>query len=277
MIKNSELTFHETFQPEITYISKIMELASNDFVGSKFDISDATGIPTGKQKGKVEPHIKYAKFMGLINFMYSKGIYSLTLTNIGKEVILQDPYLHDDLTCWICHYFMARKKLGAPQWSYLIHDAHPGFGESISQEKVYINATRWCDETLDNMSKRVFSPVKSSYTDGFFEKLNFLQWNDYIEFNEQHENFDLIFLYALALIDSWNIVFPDKPEITIYELKDELGFDKIFGFNEEECNYVIDSMAYEGVIKVNRQLFPPTIIRTSNIDNIVSELYSRLL
>ena len=57
----------------------------------------------------------------------------------------------------------------------------------------------------------------------------------------------------------------------------KLGFDKIFGLNEDECNYVVDSLAYEGFITVNRQLFPATIIRISNSQNVISQMYSRLL
>ena len=44
--------FHETFQPELTYVAKILELAIDMYNGDKFDISERTGIPTGKEKGK---------------------------------------------------------------------------------------------------------------------------------------------------------------------------------------------------------------------------------
>jgi hypothetical protein len=96
-------------------------------------------------------------------------------------------------------------------------------------------------------------------------------------FLEHQEKFDLSFVYAYALLDSWDRLFPDKQEITDFELKDELGFNKIFGLNEDECNYVIDALADEGIITVNRQLYPATLIRTSNLSGIISRLYSRLL
>ena len=53
MVKSNALEFHETFQPEMAYIAKILQLASENYTGTKFEISDCTGIPTGKQKGKV--------------------------------------------------------------------------------------------------------------------------------------------------------------------------------------------------------------------------------
>ena len=55
MVKSSVLEFHETFQPEMTYIAKILKLASENYAGTKFEISDCTGIPTGKQKAKLSP------------------------------------------------------------------------------------------------------------------------------------------------------------------------------------------------------------------------------
>ena len=76
MIKSSALEFHETFQPELPYIAKILKLASENYSGTKFEISDCTGIPTGKQKGKVEPHIRYARCMGLIDYSIENGVYS---------------------------------------------------------------------------------------------------------------------------------------------------------------------------------------------------------
>ena len=127
------------------------------------------------------------------------------------------------------------------------------------------------------MLKKVFSVVKNSYVEGCFGRLDFLDWDLAIEFHEHSEKLDLVFVYAYALLESWERIFPDKQEITDFDLKNELGFGKIFGFNEDECNYVIDSLAYEGFITVNRQLFPATIIRTSSSNSVISQLYSRLL
>lgn len=277
MIKSSALEFHETFQPELTYIAKILRLASENYSGTKFEISDCTGIPTGKQKGKVEPHIRYARCMGLIDYSMESGNYSLRLTSLGEEVFVQDPYLHEDLSLWICHYGMTKRGSIAPQWEYLVHSTHPGFGEKISQERMFTIASTWCDVSQDNMSKKVFSVVKNCYTEGCFKRLDFLEWNGNIEFHEHAEKFDLIFVYAYALLDSWENLFPDKQEITDFELKNDIGLGRIFGLNEDECNYVVDSLAYEGLITVNRQLFPATIIRISNTENVISKMYSRLL
>ena len=81
----NNLMFHETFQPELTYISKVLELAVAGERGDKFQISALSGIPTGEKKGKVEPHIKYAKYMGLVDYRVEKGIYTLSATKLGAR------------------------------------------------------------------------------------------------------------------------------------------------------------------------------------------------
>ena len=277
MTNKSSLEFHETFKPEIPYISKILKLASEKYSGTKYEISDISGIPTGEQKGKVEPHIKYASFMGLINFSCDKGIYALSLTPLGEEVFVQDPYLHEDLTLWICHYCMTRKNFCAPQWSYLIQEAHPGIGESLSQDRLFNLANNWCGIAVSSLNKKVFSVVRGSYTDGIFSRLGLIEWGSLISFIEQTEKMDLTYVYSFALLDSWDRLYPGKREITDFDLKDGIGFGKIFGFNEDECNYVIDSLSDEGLLTVNRQLYPATIIRTANVESVIPLLYSRLL
>ena len=277
MIKSKTLEFHETFLPESAYVASILKLASEGFSGTKYEISEQSGIPTGKKKGKVEPHIKYAKFMGLTDFGCENGVYSLSLTPLGEEVFAEDPYLHEELSRLICHYGMTRRELGAPQWEFLIHNAYPGLGVKLGEERLFTLAGTWCDVPGESMRKKVFRVVKGSYMKGCFEKLNFLTWKNDIEFHEQSGRPDLIFVYAYALSDSWDRLFPDKREITISELKNEIGFDRIFGFNEDESNSVIDSLAFEGILTINRQLFPATLIRTSDTGSVISKLYSRLL
>lgn len=118
--------FHATFAPERTYISKILELAKNNYQGTRDDISELTGIPTGQKKGKVEPHIKYANFMGLIDYSLNNKKYLISLTDLGREVYIQDKYLHEELSIWLCHYGISRAVKGAPQFSFVVREGNCG-------------------------------------------------------------------------------------------------------------------------------------------------------
>ena len=275
IINRSKLKFHETFQPEVNYIAKVLSLASNNFTGSKFDVSEVTGIPTGMQKGKVEPSIKYANYMGLINYSYNKGEYSLELTSIGKEVFQQDKYLHESLTIWLCHYFITHTKYGAPQWSYLVHSGHLGFINEESSDFFHAQALKTL--SVDISFEELFGVVRRSYMDGFFNSLDFIDWTTCIKFKEITENQELTYLYAYAILNSWDSVLPDNIEITILDLQNTIGFGKIFGLNDEEIEFVLESLSEEGIISVNRQLYPPTIIRTYQTSALIPLLYSKLL
>jgi hypothetical protein len=275
MINRSKLKFHESFQPEQSYISKVLILAAEEFKGSKFDISDSTGIPTGMQKGKVEPSIKYANFMGLIDFSIEKGEYSLKLTPLGNEVYSQDRYLHEKLTIWLCHYGITHPTEGAPQWSYLVHRVHPGYLSKLSSEYLLSQAKKVLN--VDISFEELFGVVKRSYLDGYFGSLDFLEWGSGISFREAFENQELIYAYGYAILNSWECLLHDKDEITILELQEIIGFGRTFGLNENETDLVLDVLAGEGLLSLNRQLYPPTIIRTAHANDVIANLYSRLL
>lgn len=270
------INFHETFQPEMQYITKILELSMNAFSGDKYRISELTGIPTGKEKGKVEPHIKYAQYMGLISYTYNRGEYCLTVTPLGKEVWVQDKYMHETLTLWLLHYCITRKETGAPQWAFIVRMANSGFNRDVSAAHVANLIQMEFDITPAEASKAL-SVVKNSYQSGCFSALHYLDWNETIKFKERTEQSEYIFLYAYALLDCWNSMFPNKKEITFIEVINILEFGKVFGLNDEEVDSVLSSLEEQGFIRINRQLFPITIIRTADIESIVSGMYSMLM
>ena len=275
MINRSQLKFHETFQPETVYIARVLELAANRFSGTKYEISEQTGIPTGKQKGKVEPHIKYATFMGLIDHQCDKGNYTLSLTPLGEVVYYEDRFLHENLTRWLCHYAISRKQAGAPQWAYIVRDGHSGFLSENSTEH-HVNKANALFGT--NVSaEELFGVVKRSYQEGFFAELNYLKWDDYVRYIEHNESPELLYVYAYALLDSWSQLLPNKQEITIIELFHSLQIGEVFNLSEESIDSILNDLEYDGILKTNRQLYPSTIIRFVSEQELLSKLYSRLL
>ena len=272
----SDLNFHETFQPEMTYIARILELAMDEFEGDKYHISEIAGIPTGEKKGKVEPHIKYANYMGLVDFSCNRGVYCLSTTKLGDEVWNQDRYFHEELTMWLLHYCMTRKELGAPQWYYLVKKVHEGFNNEVSTSHITNMIHKdFGVSSLD--ARKAVSVMKSSYSYGAFSSIQFLVWEDKLQFMEKTEDIQYQYLYAYALLNAWEKQFPEKKEITLTEIADILCFGKIFGFNDEELDSVLSTLADSGVISINRQLYPVTVIRTASSEEMVSNMYSTLI
>ncbi|NLB80101.1 MAG: hypothetical protein GX800_00455, partial [Clostridiaceae bacterium] len=164
---------------------------------------------------------------------------------------------------------------GAPQWSFLVHSAHSGFMSGVSSEYLLAQANKVFGVKMS--FEELFGVVKRSYLDGCFSALDYLTWDDNVLFHEKPENQELIFVYAYAIVNSWMKLIPEKDEITINEFQDTIGFGKTFGFNDNEANYVLDNLSGEGVLSLNRQLIPTTLIRTRNTRDVISLLYSRLL
>ena len=118
MVQAININFHQTFKPEKQYISAIVEIAADGAKSfSVKDISSLTGIPNGQCSGKVEPHIYYANYMGLINFEKKDGNYCLSRTMLGESVCIEDLGLQESLTILICHCMMLRAVSGAPLWA----------------------------------------------------------------------------------------------------------------------------------------------------------------
>lgn len=277
MINRSQLNFHETFQPEAGYLAKILELSSQNYSGSKFEISEETGIPTGKQKGKVEPHIRYAAYMGLIQYKLDKGIYTLSLSQLGEEVYTQDKYLHEELTKWLCHYHITQADSGAPQWAFIFNNIHIGYSQELVPARLNDAANqKW---GLEIAYEEAFGVARRSYLDGFFSELELFSVNDLgaWTFKELYEKDELLFVYAYAILNSWENQLSDKSEITVFELTEQLSFGRIFGLSDDSINEILEMLSDEGILSLNRQLFPMTIIRTADSMSMMSNLYSRLL
>ena len=274
MINRSQLKFHETFQPESTYITKIVELANDCFSGDKYRISEETGIPTGKQKGKVEPHIKYSKFMGLIDYSLENGIYSLSITDFGRIILREDKYFHEILSKWLCHYKISSIQ-GAPQWNYIVHQINHNYLSSYSANFVIERASEYYSTKIS--FEELFGVVKRSYTDGFFCDLNYLKWDEGLEYVEHFSHQELTYVYAYALMDSWEQIFNDKQEITINDIDTVIGFSKVFNFSSETTDEVLDLLSREGFISINRQLSPITTIKLTSSDEVIEKAYSCLL
>ena len=91
MSKQVNVNFHQTFKPECQYISSLLDIADDSTWRSVKDISGITGIPQGISSGKVEPHISYAEYMGLVKSERREKRIKLSRTNLGKIIYMEDP------------------------------------------------------------------------------------------------------------------------------------------------------------------------------------------
>lgn len=272
---NKNLNFHSTFQPQEIYLSKLLDLAANNHYGKKEEISEITGIPTGKNTGKVVPHIKYLEHMGLINVKSTNKGFRLNLTEIGNVVYKNDKYFDEKLTKLICHYYITDYEIGAPQWIYLFKECSNILGIAIKNKNIQAKIQIIFNKKIDlTIVKNGYIPSKG----GFFSSLSLLDAdNESIEFKENHSSFEFINFYGFSLLDLWQKYSKDENEIILDKIIKNFKWNRIFGFSEEEMLNVFDELQSIGIIKVNRQMRPISIQRITNKEDLINKIYSNLI
>ena len=86
---------------------------------------------------------------------------------------------------------------------------------------------------------------------------------------------EFIYVYGLALFAYWKEQYSDQDEITSEQLK-EMYFGSVFGWDTQEEYAVLEHLSDKGIIRMNRQLMPYTILLLAGYKELVERLYSEL-
>lgn len=271
---NVSLNFHETFSPQMIYVAKILNLAKQNYCGDKSEISNITGIPTGQKSGKVLPHIKYASFMGLISYESKGSSIALGLTDMGRIVNYNDPYILEDISKLLCNYWITDKIVGAPQWSFLFRNFSYQLENANKLSSIENKASEFFGKQVE------LGVVRNSYQNECFEALSIIDIEDSnkeLVFNRLNHRYDCMYLYAYTLIKSWELYYPDISEITINQIIDEIKWNRPLGFDYDETLEVFDGLADLNILHTNKQLNPMTVVRHTSSKEILSSIYSLLI
>lgn len=273
-IEDTAFRFHESFSPQISYISKIVKLAAENFCGNRTEISNITGIPTGESSGKVIPHIKYANYMGLIECENAGGKINLSLTQLGTVIYEEDPYLMEEVTKLVLNFWLTDKKIGAPQWGFLFRCYSYSFENWEAMERIAERASEYFGKEIE------MGVVKNTYFKECFETLNLIDLDSsgkQIRFNRIIPKEEAMYAYAYTLLKSWEMYFENARELTINQIIDELKWNRPFGFDYDRTLEVLDELGNIKILSLNKQLNPITIIKTSTSDEALSGVYSLLI
>lgn len=266
------LNFHQTFKPERQYISSILNIANGTEPVSVKHISASTGIPNGQSSGKVEPHIIYSKCMGLIDYEKKDGLISLRRTYLGEIVFLEDLGLQENLSILLCHCMMLREKKGADVWSTVFKRILPMYRAGIKKNILIMELQQYFE---GKVNKKNLAPFIGSYQD-MFSTIDILNVEtESVKVNSLQYDKEYIFLYAYILWEYWEELFPGQEEISSMQLE-EVNFGKAFGWDKQIEYGVLEHLVDKGLIRMNRQLMPYTILRLVSKNTLAERLYSEL-
>lgn len=278
-MSRTNLNFHLTFRPERPYISSLLGSIDSCNGTTIQEISAATGIPTGKSSGKVEPSIRYADYMGLLEQQKIDGKYTLEYTSLGRCVADEDLGLLEKLTLLTMHTMLVRPYAGAELWAHVFSNIFPKYHNILTKKQFE-------KEIEIQFGTNVkLAPFYGTYLD-IFSTLNILNINDEsIRINPCKIYADHVYLYTFVLFTYWDewlqsaeqseIRMASQNEITSDHLA-AVGFRYPFGWNEQEEYAVLELMADKHLIVLNRQMIPFAIRRNIDVESLVKLLYSEL-
>lgn len=262
------LNFHQTFKPEREYISRLLTV--DNLTATKEEISHEFGIPTGKSSGKVEVAILYAKAAKLLDFSKKKGQIEISRTRLGDIIHEHDAYLEHKMTQLLIHYFFSSNKSFLTLWNLFFTSYR------IVANQVNIKDFQSFAAKKMNIDKINTSPLVGTYIskDTPIVDLDIIRRieKDIYEFGEieiapKFVSFYLYFIYnELLSIDNNRIDF------TLDELIMS-GFNKIFGWDEQQLRWLLELGEYGGYFSLNKQFDNYHIHLNIQIDELLEKLY----
>jgi len=270
------VSFHNTFIPELRFISALMKLSDGTHDSMDiYEISSITGIPTGESSGKVEPHIRYSVAMQLIRSEKNNKKYILELSDIGKLIFLEDPYLSEDLSLWWLHLNLCNKYSGAETWYQTFIGSTRVLGEEFNKNGLDAFLNSKMNSAINNVSGamlRMYDELASFKSIRALEKKE----NNIIKRNSAPLNNSYIVLYAYLVLKEWEYLFPNRDQLTLEEFNLSQFFELLFWdkFKIHEC---LEMLSNKEFIRFDLSLGKPVLQKLRSSFDILSSIYENLL
>jgi hypothetical protein len=269
------INFHQTFRPEREYLSQILKVAQKNESFSNEQITDETGIPTGKSSGKVIPTINYAKGMYLIETKKNKDSIHMSLTPLGEMILIEDKYFSESLTQWVLHLFLSRKSGGAKIWYKVFCESTDVLGNRFSR----VELDNFLESFFGKKNRSLIGPLVTMYnSSSSFNLAKCLYEKD----NELIRNIaplkdEYIWGYAAIFAHYWETFYSDKKQLTLDEFEEQTSFFKLMGWDEQQMHECINKFSELKIIEADRQMGSPIISIIKDEISIVKNIFSLLV
>lgn len=268
MAKNN-LNFHQTFPPTADGLSRLTLDCPVGETLTKEQISEKTGIPTGKSSGKVEPYLAYAEYMGLLTDTRQNGKHLITRTELGSTIYRQDPGFQENVTLFVCHFRLTSAFGGAPLWSAIVRNILPRYPSGADEATLRVELER-----IFGIAPKL-GPFYSSYA-GMFQPLGVLERGGGVTKLHAHSfRQELLYAYAYGLLYDWECQYPGQSEITARDIASLSSFAAL-GWNAAQAYDALERLAEARILRFNRQLTPYIVTKLLDADTTVSRLYDAL-
>lgn len=272
------INFHKTFVPERRYIHSILQYAFSGKKGDVQEISDVTGIPTGKSSGKVMPSIDYCIGMGLITLPDSskrKAIKEPILTHFGRIVLQEDPFLTEPLTQWIAHLYLCGPVQGADVWYHVFFKGTQTLGSSFEKSRL----ETYLQNIYGSRKTNLIGPLVRMYQDpASFSACGALkEQNGLILLESAPTRDEYVWAYGAWMLGLMEMFYPGESQVTITDLDRVAGWRTIPGWGIDQSYQILGLLEKRGVLIVERHMNPWMVQRLSNSQQLWSKIYDELI
>jgi hypothetical protein len=249
-------SFHMTFKPERQYLNALLRFASGGGSGDAKAISAATGIPTGESTGKVPATIDYSIAMGLVELepTNQQGAKKPILTDFGRVVLVEDPFLKTALTQWIAHFNMCSPLRGAETWYQVFFKGANTLGDKFERAKLedYLRLV------YRNEKSAKVGPIVGMYEDeACFRACGVLsESGSLIQRRSAPTSEEYAFAYGVWLLKMMEEHFPNQNQISITDLENHGGWRSISGWDSGTQLRMLGFIERKGLLEIDRQMEP---------------------
>lgn len=286
--KSLPLNFPQTFLPERRLLAKLLAFAAENGRGEKTLIGEQTGIPTGKDTGKVEPMIYYCQGMGLVTANRESGEWQLGLTVLGRVVFQEDRYLGESHTLWLLHLMLCRRlDLASPAtgvadaWFTLFAESHFRLGTNFSQQDflaflIERHGEKTYTKSLAGVAIRTYLEEsclamitalrqQGSGDDAIIERCSVPSERSYYP------------VYVAYLYLIWDELFDGENQIALDRLAKESRCFILMSWDDAAINHWLEWMVDNGLIQLDRYTGTAMLLRLRTTVQVVNNLYSELI
>lgn len=285
VIEKLPINFPTDFLPDRRLITDLLAFAIEGRAGTKEEISEITGIPTGKSSGKVEPMIHYASGMGLITAAKENQTWKLEPTTIGALIFSEDTFLSEMQTLWLLHLLLCRRYgLSEPSngiavaWFELFTSEQLRRLESFTLEGYQKILAQKVGE-FGYVKGLAALVVRSYFTDNCWAlaKVFKKQSTDKYQFLKAPVEKEMLPVYSVYLYLLWDDLFSNEKQLSLDEFAEQTCFFKVTNWNETDINIWLNYLSDSGAVQIDRYTGVPILLRLQDTQQVIEGLYSELI
>lgn len=282
------INFPLTFMPERRLLIKLLEFSSKNGVGNKIEISTKTGIPTGASSGKVEPMIHYCLAMGLITAVKKSSQWQLGLTDLGKIIYQEDPFLSELLTLWLLHLMSCRRfDLSSPAkgandiWFSLFAESTYRLGSQFTQKDflTFLLDRYGKKSYLQSISSLAIRTYLEESCLGGIDVLHEVKTELELKIERQKAPFNRTYYpaYAVYFFSIWDDLFINENQISLDFFSDKSRCFIVMGWTEKSISQWLEWMVNKDLIQIDRYTGTPMVLRLKETSSVIQDVYSELI